>query len=176
MHSRSSFRHRGSRLKTTGRFFLQVAAVAVVLPCAAFGSRAGLPIQTSSDPGVPNAVSRIVCDPPTFQNCHRMEGVTAPRVIHSETPPYPAEARRLGLEGVSVVRLVIDPQGMPRNVSTAHSIAESMPAPHRNAAMQMDESAVACVRKFRFVAATLDGKPVATQVKVKMNFHRAAEK
>lgn len=105
-----------------------------------------------------------------------MTGVTRPKMIHSETPAYPAKARKLGLEGVSVVSLVIDPQGIPRNVSTASSIAESVPPSQRDAATEMDRSAVACVKKFRFVPATLDGKPVATQVKVKMRFHRTMAK
>ncbi|HEY3989327.1 MAG TPA: TonB family protein [Acidobacteriaceae bacterium] len=163
-------------MKTIARFFLHAAAIAAVLPpCAVFGSHAGQPIQASSKPAAANPLTRIVCDPPTFQNCQRMESVTAPRVIHSETPAYPAEAQRLGLVGVSVVSLVIDPEGMPRNLSTVHSIAAGVPAADRNAAMQMDKSALACVRKFRFTPATLDGKPVATRVQVKMHFHRTAE-
>ena len=120
-------------------------------------------------------MSLVVCDPPTYENCHRVEGVTPPRVIHSATPVYPQAARRLGLEGVSVVSLVIDADGMPRNVSTAHSIGDSVPASHHDIATQMDKSAETCVRKFRFVAATLDGKPVATQGKVKMNFHHTMQ-
>jgi TonB family protein len=115
--------------------------------------------------------SLIVCDPPGYQNCHRVEGVTPPRVIHSETPVYPLAARRLKLEGVSVVSLIIDSQGVPRNVSIAHSIADSVPAADYDVAMQMDRSAMACVKKFRFVSAKLDGRPVATQVKLQMHFH-----
>jgi hypothetical protein len=106
-------------------------------------------MQMAGAPEPPATVSLVVCDPPTFENCHRVEGVTRPRVIHSETPVYPLTARRLQLEGVSVVSLVIDPQGVPRNVSVAHSIADSLPAQHHDVAMQMDKSAVACVKKFR---------------------------
>jgi TonB family protein len=116
----------------------------------------------------------MVCDPPAFENCRRVEGVTPPRVIHSETPVYPLSARRLKLEGVSVVSLVIDTHGVPRNVQTAQSIAETVFTSHRDAAAEMDKSAVACVKRFGFVAATLDGKPVATQVTLKMNFHHTA--
>jgi hypothetical protein len=116
--------------------------------------------------------SLIVCDRPAFENCHRVEGVTPPRVIHSETPVYPLAAQRLKREGISVVSLVIDTRGVPRNVSVAHSIVDSVPAQHHDVAMQMDSSAVACVTRFRFVM--LHGKPVATQVILKMNFHHTA--
>jgi TonB family protein len=156
-------------VKTTAQFVLQTVAAAALLPLAAFGY-SGEPAQFANQ-NAPQVASLVVCDPPAFQSCHRVEGVTPPRVVHSETPVYPLAARRLKLEGVSVVSLVIDPEGVPRNVSIAHSIAESVPAPHHDVAMEMDKSAVACVKKFRFVAATLDGKPVATQGKVKMNFH-----
>jgi TonB family protein len=153
----------------TARFVLQTMATAALLPLAAFGYTEE-PAQFVNQ-NASQVASLIVCDPPAFQNCHRVEGVTPPRVIHSETPVYPLAARRLKLEGVSVVSLVIDPEGVPRNVSIAHSIAESVPAQHHDVAMQMDKSAMACVRRFRFVAAKLDGKPVATQVKLQMHFH-----
>jgi TonB family protein len=156
-------------VKTTARFVLQAVAAAALLPLAAF-SHSGEPAQFVNQ-NAPSVAPLIVCNPPGYQNCHRIEGVTPPRVIHSETPVYPLAARRLKLEGVSVVSLVIDPQGVPRNVSIAHSIADSVPATDHAVAMQMDSSAMACVRKFRFVSAKLDGKPVATQVKLQMHFH-----
>jgi TonB family protein len=124
----------------------------------------------------PSPVASLnVCDSHTLKDCHRVDGVTPPRVIHSETPVYPLNARRLKLEGVSVVSLVVDIHGVPREVMTAQSIADTVFTSHRDVAAEMDRNAVACVRKFRFVAATLDGKPVATQVTLKMNFHRAGE-
>jgi len=157
-------------LKGIARFLQHATSAILLLPCPVFAR----PMQTAKESASPKVASLVVCDPPAFQNCHRVEGVTPPRVVHSETPVYPLEARRLKLEGVSVVSLVIDTHGVPRDVSVAHSIADSVPAQHRDVAMQMDRSAVACVRRFRFVAARLDGKPVATQVTLKMNFHHTA--
>jgi TonB family protein len=160
-----------------------VAATVMMLPCVAWGGRAGAGIQNAGT-GTAEAqgarpdgeMSLIVCEPPSYTSCQRMVGVAPPKVIHSETPAYPAEARRLGMEGVSEVSFVIDPEGIPRNVRTAHSIADSVVASQRDAAVEMDRSAVACVKKFRFKPATLDGKPVATQVNVKMRFHRTMTK
>jgi TonB family protein len=168
MHSRSSFRgDEGFPLKMLVRFLLYAVVAAVLLPYAAFAR----PTQMPAESAAPKIASLIVCDPPAFQNCHREEGVTPPRVIHSETPVYPPDARRLQLEGVSIVSLVIDTHGVPRNALTAQSIADSVFTSHRDVAAEMDKNAVDCVKKFRFVPAALHGKPVATQVTLKMNFH-----
>jgi TonB family protein len=167
MHSKSSFRGRQACLRRSEQpLLLALALATLMLSRASFvaGQRA------------PMVASLIVCDPPAYENCRRVDGVTSPRVIHWETPVYPLAARRLKLEGVSEVSLVIDDKGVPRNVSTARSIAEGVPAGDREAAMNMDRSALACVRKFRFAPATLDGRPVAVQVKLDMNFHRTQGK
>ena len=137
------------------------------LGCAA----PAMPMQMASGSVGPGTVSLVVCDSQTFDNCRRVEGVTRPKVLHSETPVYPPEAERLKLEGVSVVRLVIDTRGVPRKVTTAQSIADTVFTSHRDVAAEMDRNAVACVKKFRFAPATLDGKPVATEATLKMNFH-----
>jgi outer membrane biosynthesis protein TonB len=75
-----------------------------------------------------------------------------------------------------VVSLIVDDKGTPQNVSTIRSIAEGVSAEHRDAAIEMDRSALASVRKFRFTPAMLDGKPVAIQIKLDMTFHHTAEK
>ena len=146
------------------------------MPYASFGA----PIRTDGPQGpaqrAPMVASLMVCDPPKYQNCHRVDGATPARVIHSETPVYPLAARRARLEGVSVVSLIVDDKGTPQNVSTVRSIAEGVSAEQRDAAMQMDRSALACVRKFRFTPAMLNGRPVAIRIKLDMNFHHTAEK
>jgi TonB family protein len=162
----------------TARCLLR-AATALLL-CIGLGGYRGIaepPIQVvNAGADAANAVSLVVCDSQTFDNCHRVGGVTRPRVLHGATPAYPLEAQRLKLEGVSVVRLVIDTHGVPRNVTTAHSIAETAFISHRDVAAEVDRSAVECVKKFRFAPATLDGKPVATEATLKMNFHHTTAK
>jgi hypothetical protein len=71
---------------------------------------------------------------------------------------------------------VIDTHGVPRNVTTAHSIAEAAFTSHHDVAAEVDRSAVECVKKFRFAPATLDGKPVATEATLKMTFHHTTAK
>jgi TonB family protein len=177
MHSRSNSPNRKTRLKASARSFLFASALgALTMPRASFGA----PVRTAGPQGpaqrAPMVASLIVCDPPTYQNCRRVDGATPARVIHSEIPVYPLAARRARLEGVSVVRLIVDDKGAPQNLSTVRSIAEGVSAEHRDAAMEMDRSALASVRKFRFTPAMLDGKPVAIQIKLDMTFHHAAEK
>jgi TonB family protein len=157
-------------LKALTRFLPHATVAAALLPGAALAR----PMQVASGLAGRGAVSLVVCDSQTFDNCQRVEGVTRPKVLHSETPVYPLEAQRLKLEGVSVVRLVIDTHGAPRKVTTAQSIADTVFTSHRDVAAEMDRNAVACVRKFRFQPATLDGKPVATEATLKMNFHHTA--
>jgi TonB family protein len=162
----------------TARCFLR-AATALLLCIGSGGYRvtAEPPIQSAgAGADVANAVSLVVCDSQTFDNCHRVVGVTRPRVLHGATPVYPLEAKRLKLEGVSVVRLVIDTHGVPRNVTTAHSIAETAFTSHHDVAAEVDRSAVECVKKFRFAPATLNGKPVATEATLKMTFHHTTAK
>lgn len=163
---------RSALKKLLARFLPHAAVAAMLLPSAAFAA----PMQMATASAASRVASLMVCDPPAFQKCRRVDGVTPPRVIHSETPAYPPEARRLQLEGVSVVSLVIDTHGVPRNVSTAQSIADDVFTSHRDVAAEMDKNAVECVRKFRFMPAALRGKPVATQVTLKMNFHHTARK
>jgi protein TonB len=58
-----------------------------------------------------------------------------------------------------VLFLVVDAQGQPRDIRLQRSLG-----------MGLDEKAMAAVSKWRFQPATLDGKPVATQINVEVTF------
>jgi TonB family protein len=77
--------------------------------------------------------------------------VSRPVVIDStRTPPdYPAAAQRAGLEGMVVVKAIIDEQGRVRDVHVLRGLG-----------LGLDEAAVAAVRRWRFHPATRAGKPV----------------
>jgi TonB family protein len=78
-------------------------------------------------------------------------GVIRPEVIESSRvlPVYPEEAQRARLEGLVVLKVVIDEHGKVGNVEVLRSVGHGF-----------DEAAVAAVRQWRFRPATRDGKPI----------------
>jgi TonB family protein len=86
-------------------------------------------------------------------------GVTLPRAIYDPDPEYSDEARHNKYQGSVVLFLVVDAQGQPRDIRLQRSLG-----------MGLDEKAMAAVSKWRFQPATLDGKPVATQINVEVTF------
>jgi TonB family protein len=87
------------------------------------------------------------------------EHISPPRLIHSVYPKYTQAARRAKYQGVCVVSLVVDEQGVPKDVH--------VPGP---LGMGLEKSAVDAVRQYRFQPATYNGKPVAVRMTVKVSF------
>ena len=80
-------------------------------------------------------------------------------------PPYPLVARRLGMEGVVLLEVVVAPDGHAADVRVAKS--SGYPA--------LDESAVTTVRaRWRFIPAHRDGVPVESLVTVPIRFRLEA--
>ena len=76
-------------------------------------------------------------------------------------PPYPLVARRLGMEGVVLLEVVVAADGRAADVRIARS--SGYPA--------LDESALATVRdRWRFVPARREGVPVESRVTVPIRF------
>jgi TonB family protein len=88
------------------------------------------------------------------------KGVSAPHALYDPEPDYSEEARKVRLQGVVVLSLIVDPSGHPRNVQIARSLG-----------MGLDEKALEAVQKWRFAPGMKDGYPVATKVEVEVNFH-----
>jgi periplasmic protein TonB len=86
-------------------------------------------------------------------------GVAAPELIFAPDPEFSDEARRAKFQGVCVVSLVVDAQGNPQRVLVV-----------RHLGMGLDQKAVEAVRHYRFKPATLQGKPVAVEVNIEVNF------
>lgn len=87
-------------------------------------------------------------------------GVTAPQLIYAPDPEFSDEARRAKYQGVCVVALVVDAQGNPQDV---HVI--------RHLGMGLDQKAIEAVRQYKFRPAMLNGRPVAVEVNIEVNFH-----
>lgn len=86
-------------------------------------------------------------------------GVSAPRAIATPDPDYSEEARRAKHQGVVLLWLVVGPDGRPRDIRVSRSLG-----------MGLDEKAVEAVRQWRFEPARKDGRPVAVQINVEVNF------
>jgi TonB family protein len=96
--------------------------------------------------------------------------VLPPTVIFAPPSKYTFKARLKGLEGVTKVALVIDAQGMPQDVHLAESLAGSVSPNLQSTAAGLDENALKVVKKYRFKPGTLQGKAVAVNAVVEVNF------
>jgi TonB family protein len=85
--------------------------------------------------------------------------VSAPVVVHSVVPEFTDEARKAKYQGAVIVSIIVDAQGMPRNVHVTRPLG-----------MGLDQKAIEAVMKFRFKPAMKDGKPVPVQVSIEINF------
>lgn len=86
-------------------------------------------------------------------------GVSAPRAIYAPDPEYSEEARNAKFQGSVILWTVIGADGVPHDIRVARSLG-----------MGLDEQAVAAVRTWRFSPARKDGKPVAVQVNIEVEF------
>ncbi len=86
-------------------------------------------------------------------------GVSAPKAIQTPYPQYSEEARQAKYEGDVNVLLIVDSEGIPRNIVVVKSIGKGL-----------DEKAVEAVRTWRFTPALRDSKPVPVQIQITVNF------
>lgn len=86
-------------------------------------------------------------------------GVSAPRALDTPDPDYSEEARKAKYQGTCVLWLIVGPDGKPRDVKVARALG-----------MGLDEKAIEAVRNWKFSPAMKDGKPVAVQINVEVNF------
>jgi TonB family protein len=85
--------------------------------------------------------------------------VRPPQLVAKVDPRFSDGARALKFSGIALVNLIVDPTGMPRNV---HIL--------RPAGLGLDENAVAAVEQYTFKPAMEDGKPVAVELNVEVNY------
>lgn len=76
-------------------------------------------------------------------------------------PPYPLVARRLGMEGVVLLEVIVAPDGRATDVRVLRSSGH----------VPLDESATRTVRAaWRFIPGVHDGRPVESRVTVPIRF------
>ena len=86
-------------------------------------------------------------------------GIEPPKVIHQEEPDYTEKARKAGIEGTVLLRIVITVEGVPTDIRVTKSLDAGL-----------DKEAVKAVSRWRFEPARKDGVPVAIEANIEVNF------
>ena len=98
--------------------------------------------------------------PPLPVGVYRIgRGVSSPTLLSKVEPKYSERARQVGLEGTVVLYIVITSEGTPRDMSVVRSLG-----------LGLDEAAMEAVSQWKFNPAVKDGKAVAVQATVEVNF------
>lgn len=86
-------------------------------------------------------------------------GVSAPVLLYAPTSEFSDEARRNKYQGVCMIAIIVDAQGIPRNPVVVRPLGEGL-----------DEKALEAIPHYKFKPGMKNGRPVATRVVVEVNF------
>jgi len=86
-------------------------------------------------------------------------GVAAPSVIFKKDPEYTEEARKAKWSGSVLLSLVVDKEGLARNIQVVHSLG-----------LGLDEKAIEAVQQWKFKPGTKAGEPVNVVATIEINF------
>jgi TonB family protein len=86
-------------------------------------------------------------------------GVSAPQVVSKVEPEYSEEARKAKLQGTVVLYVVVDEQGLPRDLKVVRPLG-----------LGLDQKAIEAAQKWRFKPGLKDGHPVAVSAQIEVNF------
>jgi TonB family protein len=88
--------------------------------------------------------------------------VSAPQLIHAVDPEFPPNSHQPdGFEGVCIVKLIVNKQGKPQDISVVRSLSPAF-----------DASAIQAVKQYRFKPAMRNNKPVAVSINIETNFKK----
>jgi TonB family protein len=85
--------------------------------------------------------------------------VRPPTIVSKVEPQYSEEARKAGLQGTVLLKIIVDPAGKPRD-----------PKVLRGLGLGLDEKAIEAVNNWQFQAGAKDGQPVPVQAQIEVNF------
>ena len=85
--------------------------------------------------------------------------VTAPKLLSKQEPAYSEDARAAKLQGTVTLQIVIDVDGVAKDVQVLQSLGYGL-----------DEKAVEAVTVWKFQPGTMNGVPVPVQAKIEVNF------
>lgn len=84
----------------------------------------------------------------------------APRLLSNPKPLYPKRARKQGITGQVLLRVLVGAEGRSKTVQTLQTSGHAM----------LDAAAVAAIQKWRFAPARRNGVPVAVTLDVPVTF------
>jgi protein TonB len=119
------------------------------------GGKTGGGVGDGKGPGRGNGANGGCCDGLYAVG----NGVSMPRAIYSPEPEFSEEARKLKFQGDVILLGTIGADGLPRNLTVVRTLG-----------MGLDEKALETVRTWRFDPARKDGRPVAVQMNIIVNF------
>lgn len=86
--------------------------------------------------------------------------ISQPIPISTPAASFSAEARSKGIQGVVLLRLIVNAQGIPQNIQVVRPLGHGL-----------DEAAVDAVKRYRFRPAMKDGnQPVPVMLTIEVNF------
>ena len=97
---------------------------------------------------------------PTPEAVASQATTSAPVPLQSPAPSYPPEAFRNGESGTVLLRVHVDPQGVPYTIDLVQS----------SRSRALDRAATQAVQRWRFRPAIRGGQPVAGEVQVPITF------
>ena len=81
-------------------------------------------------------------------------------ILRSIPPKYPTFARKRGLQGTTIVRVIVSPNGTPRLVKTLKTSGHAV----------LDNAGIEAVRQWRFTPEVKDGSPVSKIIDIPLKF------
>ena len=86
--------------------------------------------------------------------------ITPPRQTHAPQPEYPSSEREAHHQGTVRLTLVVSSDGVPRDIAVSRTLTPDF-----------DKAAIAAVKEWKFTPAIKDGKPIAVQIALEIEFH-----
>ena len=86
-------------------------------------------------------------------------GVTTPKVSTRVDPQYTQEAKAAKIEGSVTLKVVVDRNGVPRDIEVVKPLDSGL-----------DANAITAVSQWRFEPGTKDGQAVDVQATIEVNF------
>jgi TonB family protein len=125
--------------------------------------------QKSTDPSGTNAEQPENRDQ---KKVYRLvSGMTPPKLVSSRDIDIEKGDKKLKFEGIAVVELEVNTQGIPKHVRVVRSAAQDAKTEDKDKAREIDEKTLEAVREYRFLPAKLNGRPISVSITIEVKYH-----